>query len=42
VLAGLSAEGETTVNDAWHVDRGYPDLAATLEALGAHVVRSVG
>ena len=39
VLAGLAAEGETTVLDPWHVDRGYPDLAATLSALGARVER---
>ena len=39
VLAGLAAEGETTVLDPWHVDRGYPDLAATLSGLGARVER---
>ena len=37
VLAGLAAEGETVVFDPHHVDRGYPDLAATLRALGANV-----
>ena len=42
VLAGLAAEGETTVNDAWHIDRGYPDLAATLRELGANVLRASG
>jgi UDP-N-acetylglucosamine 1-carboxyvinyltransferase len=40
VLAGLAADGETTVLDPWHVDRGYPDLAATLRKLGADVVRT--
>jgi UDP-N-acetylglucosamine 1-carboxyvinyltransferase len=39
VLAGLAADGETTVLDPWHVDRGYPDLAATLSELGASVER---
>jgi UDP-N-acetylglucosamine 1-carboxyvinyltransferase len=39
VLAGLAAEGETVVLDPFHVDRGYPDLAATLRALGADVQR---
>ena len=39
VLAGLAAEGETVVLDPFHVDRGYPDLAASLRALGADVVR---
>jgi UDP-N-acetylglucosamine 1-carboxyvinyltransferase len=40
VLAGLAADGETTVLDPWHVDRGYPDLAATLRKLGADVLRT--
>jgi UDP-N-acetylglucosamine 1-carboxyvinyltransferase len=40
VIAGLAAEGETVVLDPHHVDRGYPDLAATLRSLGAHVVRT--
>jgi UDP-N-acetylglucosamine 1-carboxyvinyltransferase len=40
VLAGLAAEGETVVLDPHHVDRGYPDLAATLRALGANVLRA--
>jgi UDP-N-acetylglucosamine 1-carboxyvinyltransferase len=39
VLAGLAAEGETVVYDCEHVDRGYPDLPATLRALGADVER---
>lgn len=39
VIAGLAAEGETVVLDPHHVDRGYPDLAATLQALGANVLR---
>jgi UDP-N-acetylglucosamine 1-carboxyvinyltransferase len=39
VLAGLSAEGETTVLDPHHVERGYADLPAKLRALGADVRR---
>lgn len=39
VLAGLAAEGETVVLDPFHVDRGYPDLAGSLRALGADVTR---
>jgi len=39
VLAGLVADGDTVVHDAHHVDRGYPDLAGKLRALGADVVR---
>ena len=39
VLAGMVADGETTVYGCDHVDRGYADLAASLKALGADVVR---
>jgi UDP-N-acetylglucosamine 1-carboxyvinyltransferase len=39
VLAGLSAEGETEVLAAHHVERGYPDLPGKLRALGADVER---
>ncbi len=37
VLAGLAAEGETVVSDAFHVARGYEDLAGKLRSLGADV-----
>ncbi|MGH9165225.1 MAG: UDP-N-acetylglucosamine 1-carboxyvinyltransferase [Acidimicrobiales bacterium] len=37
VLAGLGAEGETTVSGASHVLRGYEDLAGKLRSLGADV-----
>ena len=40
VLAGMTAEGETVVSDAEHIDRGYEDLAATLSSLGADVTRA--
>jgi UDP-N-acetylglucosamine 1-carboxyvinyltransferase len=39
VLAGLAADGETTVYNCEHVDRGFHDLPATLRALGADVER---
>jgi UDP-N-acetylglucosamine 1-carboxyvinyltransferase len=39
VLAALVAEGETTVDGAFHVDRGYPLFAEQLRALGANVTR---
>jgi UDP-N-acetylglucosamine 1-carboxyvinyltransferase len=39
VLAGLAAEGETVVLQSHHIDRGYPDLAGKLRALGADVDR---
>jgi UDP-N-acetylglucosamine 1-carboxyvinyltransferase len=41
VLAGLAAEGETVVHDGRHIERGYPDLAGKLCALGADVTRVV-
>lgn len=39
VLAGLAAQGLTTVNDAEHIDRGYSDFAGKLRALGAEIER---
>jgi UDP-N-acetylglucosamine 1-carboxyvinyltransferase len=39
VIAGLVAEGETTVSGVMHVDRGYPHFDAQLRSLGADVVR---
>jgi UDP-N-acetylglucosamine 1-carboxyvinyltransferase len=40
VLAGLVSDGVTEVQDAHHVDRGYPDFAEQLRGLGAGVVRT--
>ena len=37
ILAGLSAEGETTVLDSGHVERGYENMAENLRNLGAEV-----
>ncbi len=39
VLAGLVAEGETTVTDVYHLDRGYPGFAEQLRSLGAEILR---
>ncbi len=39
VIAALAADGETTVDDMYHVDRGYQDFEAKLTALGAEVRR---
>ncbi len=39
VLAGLVAEGETTVGDIHHIDRGYDSLVKKLQRLGADIVR---
>ncbi len=39
VLAGLVGDGYTTVTQAHHVDRGYPDFVGQLQGLGAEVLR---
>ncbi len=39
VLAGLSAEGITIVEEAHHIDRGYEKLEVQLQSLGAKVKR---
>jgi len=39
VLAALVSEGETTVDGAFHIDRGYPNFAEQLVELGAKVSR---
>jgi UDP-N-acetylglucosamine 1-carboxyvinyltransferase len=39
VLAALVSEGETTVDGAFHIDRGYPNFAEQLVNLGAKVSR---
>jgi UDP-N-acetylglucosamine 1-carboxyvinyltransferase len=41
VLAGLAADGETIVNDARHVDRGYENIEERLSRLGAQIVRTI-
>jgi UDP-N-acetylglucosamine 1-carboxyvinyltransferase len=40
VLAGLAAQGETTVMGSHHIDRGYPSFDEALRALGADVRRA--
>ncbi|MHB9004525.1 MAG: UDP-N-acetylglucosamine 1-carboxyvinyltransferase [Coriobacteriia bacterium] len=37
VLAGLVAEGETTVSDTYHIERGYERFVEKLAALGADI-----
>ena len=39
VLAGLVSEGTTTVEAAYHIDRGYPGFIEALVNLGANVTR---
>lgn len=42
VIAGLAAEGETTVNRVYHLDRGFERLEEKLVACGAEVERISG
>ena len=39
ILAGLIAEGETTVNRVYHLDRGYEKLEEKLKGVGAQIER---
>ena len=39
VLAGLIAEGETTISRIYHLDRGYEDFEAKMAKIGATVKR---
>jgi UDP-N-acetylglucosamine 1-carboxyvinyltransferase len=40
VLAGLVAQGETTVGRIYHLDRGYENLEVKLSSLGANIKRA--
>ncbi len=42
VLAGLAAEGKTTIQCLQHLDRGYDDLEGKLKKLGAKLHRTTG
>ena len=42
VIAGLAAEGETTVNRVYHLDRGFERIEAKLGAVGAEIERLSG
>ncbi len=39
ILAGLAAEGQTTVSRIYHLDRGYESIEEKLSALGADIKR---
>lgn len=39
IIAGLAAEGKTTVSDLYHLDRGYEDLIGKFQSLGADIRR---
>ncbi|HET9847578.1 MAG TPA: UDP-N-acetylglucosamine 1-carboxyvinyltransferase, partial [Candidatus Dormibacteraeota bacterium] len=42
VVAALCAKGTTLLDNIYHLDRGYQDMVAKLEAVGAHVSRVEG
>ena len=42
VIAGLMAEGETTIGRVYHLDRGFENLEAKLTNCGANISRSAG
>jgi UDP-N-acetylglucosamine 1-carboxyvinyltransferase len=39
VVAGLAAEGVTTITGVHHIDRGYEDLVGRLASVGAVISR---
>ncbi|HNX64175.1 MAG TPA: UDP-N-acetylglucosamine 1-carboxyvinyltransferase, partial [Oscillospiraceae bacterium] len=39
VIAGLAAEGITTISNISHIDRGYDEIEKALSSVGANVVR---
>jgi UDP-N-acetylglucosamine 1-carboxyvinyltransferase len=39
ILAGLLAEGDTTIDRIYHLDRGYENIEEKLGALGASIRR---
>lgn len=39
VLAGLTADGYTTIEDIYHIDRGYKNIENDLKLLGAEIER---
>ena len=41
VLAGLVARGYTTVEDVYHIDRGYKNIECDLQMLGADIERII-
>jgi len=42
IVAGLSAEGETVINRAYHIDRGYEKVETKFQTLGARIERIGG
>ncbi|PYT33147.1 MAG: UDP-N-acetylglucosamine 1-carboxyvinyltransferase [Acidobacteria bacterium] len=42
IVAGLAADGETVINRAYHIDRGYERVETKLQGLGARIERISG
>src|SRR2546428_40633 len=42
IVAGLAAEGETIINRAYHIDRGYEKVETKFQGLGARIERIFG
>ena len=42
ILAGLVAQGDTTIDRIYHLDRGYENIEQKLSALGARIRRIPG
>jgi UDP-N-acetylglucosamine 1-carboxyvinyltransferase len=42
IVAGLAAEGETIINRAYHIDRGYERVETKFQGLGARIERLSG
>ena len=40
VIAALCAEGQSVLRNAWHVDRGYEDMAGKLASVGAQIEKA--
>ena len=42
IVAGLAADGETVINRAYHIDRGYEKVETKFQGLGARIERIAG
>ena len=39
MIAGLAASGVTTIEDIYHIERGYSEMEQKLRALGAEITK---
>ena len=39
IIAGLVAEGTTSISNIYHIDRGYESIEEKFTALGANITR---